>query len=297
MKKFAIVLPKGYIGQALYLQKGCQVLSPYSLFPKSRPARKARSILFRHLKDWTFGLNPALKSAADVYIIYDSVSPVVAAYIRKHRPDARIIAYYINPVKYSYPVEEYTRSNCELWSFDESDAQQYGMQWNPLHYFGTVIDKEREREFDVAFIGADKGRYDYLKELEAQMQNMQLRTDIHITPSSDFPFYDRDKYRPRLSYEENIRKVLNATAILDIMQPGQTGYTMRIPESMVNHIKLITNNSKTKEYSFYSEDNIFILGERPLETLPEFLRKPWDHSHDREILNLEYDYWIAQFGI
>jgi 1,5-rhamnosyltransferase len=60
-----------------------------------------------------------------------------------------------------------------------------------------------------------------------------------------------------------------------LVETGQTGVTLRIVESIVNGIKLITNNSRIEGYDFYSPDNIFILGKDNLEDLPVFLDKPY----------------------
>ena len=70
---------------------------------------------------------------------------------------------------------------------------------------------------------------------------------------------------------ENIKQ---SRAILDIVQSGQSGITLRPMEAMFYNKKLITNNIYIKEYDFYNPRNIFILQERNINELNEFLELP-----------------------
>lgn len=298
MNDYVIVMEKNYIGYPLYESKGCKMIEPYSTFLNNKIFRKIRSIIYKYNKVWTIGLNKKLIGAANTYILYDSVSPVVAKFIRDNNPNARIIIYYINPEKYSYRYSEYNSCNGEIWTFDEGDAARYKVSWNPLIYFGTrIADENDTKEYDVVFVGADKGRYENLVRIKEEMNKRGISTQFNITPTSDFPIYDKKKYSKRLEYQENIDLILKARAILDIMQSEQTGYTMRIPESMVNHIKLITNNKKIMEYEFYTPNNIFIIGQDSFDRLPDFVNTPWDHSKDEWINNLVFEFWINKFNI
>lgn len=297
MTEYVIVMDKKYIGYPLYKSKGCRIVSPYSLFPESRILRKIRSVLYKYNKQWTIGINKKLGTVAQTYILYDSINPVIAAYIRKKNPTARIIVFYINPEKYSYPYEEYQRSKCEIWTFDENDSKMRGVPWNPLHYFGVKKDTEHEKCIDAYFVGADKGRYAELKQLENKLIELGLKTKFIITPTSDFPIYNKKKYQRRLKYSENIEHILRSKSVIDIMQPGQTGYTMRIPEAMVNHVKLITNNQQISKYGFYHPTNIFILGKDDINNIYEFVMSPWNSDVNNEIRNLEFEYWLRKFGV
>lgn len=298
MNEYVIVMDKQYIGYPLYKSKGCIMIEPYAYLSNSKIFRKLRSIIYKYNKEWTIGLNKKLIGISKTYILYDSISPVVANYIRKNNPDARIIVYYINPEKYSYKFKEYEKSDAEIWTFDESDSMKLNNRWNPLIYFGTKTAVENEKkEYDVVFVGADKGRYSQLIDIKKELNDRGISTKFYIMPSSDFPLFNKRKYSKRISYEENINLILESKVLLDIMQVNQTGYTMRIPESMVNHIKLITNNMKISEYDFYTPNNIFIIGKDSYDSLFDFVNTPWDHSKDEYIKDLEFEYWIRKFKL
>lgn len=297
MNDFVVVMEKEYIGYPLYKSKGCNIIQPYVFLHKNKIQRKIKKAIEKLIGVQLIGINKQLIGASKTFLMYDGTDPEIVGYIRKNNPDARIIVYYINPVKYSFPVDSFRKYDAELWTFDDEDAIKYNMQWNPLHYFATEVKQDYPKTIDIAFVGADKGRYNTLIELKQKFIDLGLSVDMHITANTNTPFYDRKKYKRRLSYQENMEHVYPSRAVLDIMQKDQYGYTMRIPETMVNHIKLITNNPNIIQYPFYCQNNIFILGVDDLDELNEFIYKPWDSIHDEVIKDLEYEYWIQKFCI
>jgi hypothetical protein len=51
---------------------------------------------------------------------------------------------------------------------------------------------------------------------------------------------------------------------------------MRIMESLIHNIKLITDCSYLVNYDFYNENNIFILGKDDFNRLSEFMNTPYE---------------------
>lgn len=60
----------------------------------------------------------------------------------------------------------------------------------------------------------------------------------------------------QISYEENIRRTLNANIIVDITKENQSGWTLRILEALFS-IKLITNNINVFGSEIYSESRFY----------------------------------------
>ena len=50
-----------------------------------------------------------------------------------------------------------------------------------------------------------------------------------------------------------------------------------------------------KEEPFYSENNIFILGERPIDDLKSFIDSDYDHSSDEYIDKYDFNSWLRNF--
>lgn len=168
-------------------------------------------------------------------------------------------------------------------TYDEGDSKKYGLELSSEQsYFPCYIGKKKEVKYDVFFVGADKGRGDYLLNLQRQIETLGLKTKFIITADSLFakrkPYYSR-----RISYEKIIEYDNESRSILNIPLAGQYGATLRDFESIFNNVKLITANTNIRKYDFYKDQNVFILGERKLSELQSFLDKPFVRIDD-EIL-------------
>lgn len=76
-----------------------------------------------------------------------------------------------------------------------------------------------------------------------------------------------------MPYSEVIHNVKQCKAILELISDGQTGITQRPYEAMHYGKKLITNNREVMQYSFYTPEQFFIFGERPIHELKAFLQQ------------------------
>ncbi len=98
-----------------------------------------------------------------------------------------------------------------------------------------------------------------------------------------------------VSYEDVIDNVRHSRCVLDIVQEGQSGITLRPMEAMMNDKKLITNNLYIKEYDFYNPKNIFILQERNISELADFVRKPVEPVPSDIKKNYRFKKWAEGF--
>jgi hypothetical protein len=98
-----------------------------------------------------------------------------------------------------------------------------------------------------------------------------------------------------LSYPKFLDFLNDTNGILEIVQHNQTGLTLRTMESLFYNKKLVTTNKSLKDYSFYHSNNIFILGENPLNDLPRFLNEKY-HVLEKEQIEFFKPYnWIQRF--
>ena len=100
---------------------------------------------------------------------------------------------------------------------------------------------------------------------------------------------------PWIEYKEICRNIARSKAILEIVREGQSGATIRLMEALFFGKKLVTNNNLVKKEEFYNKENIFLLGDRPLEELKEFLNGEFV-PFAPELLN-KYDVkqWMQNF--
>ena len=68
-----------------------------------------------------------------------------------------------------------------------------------------------------------------------------------------------------MPYKEVLENLGKSKAILHLSQGAQYGITMRIMESLIHNIKLITDCSYLVNYDFYNENNIEKVDAKVLE--------------------------------
>ena len=111
------------------------------------------------------------------------------------------------------------------------------------------------------------------------MEELGLKTKFIITADGRLA-KKKNYYSKPISYSKVVELVNESRAVLNIVMPNQTGATLRDYESVFNAIKLITNNQSVKDYAFYKEENVFILGKQPLSNLRAFLDTPFSPIED-----------------
>lgn len=135
----------------------------------------------------------------------------------------------------------------ELSTFDKKDALQYNILYKPQFIRKLSLDAVSPR-YDYYFIGAPKGRETQLKEITQVLDSAGLR-GLCITPKSPSEC---------ISYRENIRNVMRSRIVIEVVQKGQEGITLRALEALIYGKKLITTCNDISTYDFYSPQNILI---------------------------------------
>ncbi|MFD2306495.1 lipopolysaccharide biosynthesis protein [Enterococcus termitis] len=218
-------------------------------------------------------------------------------YLNRKFPDIRIAVWYSNPVAKDTPVSFYSGLNCELWSFDKSDCENYGM--HPNNQFIdqmklNVTKHDDSYHSDVCFIGVDKERLTLLLELEDYFISQQLNPLIYVVDSSKNSRTDY-AYKPALPYSELINYEGNTKAILDIVQSDQQGISLRPLEALFLNKKLITNNLNVQELDFYRPENIFVLTDENHQDIAAFLHTPMVSLPEAITHKYQFEGWFANF--
>ena len=186
----------------------------------------------------------------------------------------------------------------ETCTFDPQDAETYGFRLIPQPYRFLEVPVATERENDLYFIGADKGRLAQLQKIKTMAEAARLKCRFHITPSKKI------KYTPQqsamlsthsLSYTDNIEIGKKSRCLLEIIQKNQTGATMRAIESIFLNCKLITNNPYAKAMPGYSPDRVLMLEDATPEALKAFLNGPHTPPPASALAQHEINHWIKIF--
>lgn len=269
-----VTAENAYITDILKLH-GHEVMHPYTY--RTFAGRLFLEAWFRlHLPQWVL-FNKAIKRAtADRIVVKDPlITRPFLDWLIKHQPNAEIIFEYGNMVgKARHLLPKDIPESIAIWTYDAYDSETYGLHLSVKGSYSRVFVKPKKPvKYDVFYVGADKGRGEYLLDLQSKMEAMGLKTKFIITANGRLS--RRKKYYQKpISYSQVTEHLAETKAVLNIGMPNQKGATMRDFESIFNGIKLITNTENIKTFDFYRPENVFILGERDLSELPAFLASP-----------------------
>ena len=191
--------------------------------------------------------------------------------------DTRLILYLLNPAFFS---DDYTKlsNRWEIWTFAKVDSEKYGFRYGGTFYNPHLLkltekENRESKQTDVLFVGTDKGRKIYVNELENILTNEGIKCDFRIVDNFKSLFYTG--YSREVSYLDLCKLICNSKVILDVVQEGQYGLTLRIMEAILFGKKVITTNKYlAKDEDFSSNENIYILDKYNLKGLKSFILKP-----------------------
>lgn len=171
---------------------------------------------------------------------------------------------YIENIKFDY-----------IYSFDEGDCQEHGfIKTNALYSKRTDI-VPSEKKYDLFFVGRAKDRLGTLLSIAEQGYKQNINCGFYILGVEkenriDTPgviYIDRV-----LSYDDVLPIVLSSRCLLDIVQSGQEGMTMRVYESIFYDKKLLTNNQSIKSLKYFNDDMKIIENTNEIDF--DFIKQP-----------------------
>jgi hypothetical protein len=274
-------------------------IKTYSLFSKlafiPRLLRKIFFILKMPETIWYSEWKNELADAKTV-IIFSSEYNKVLKFIKSINPEIRVIYWYWNPVFRSSNPDDIPNELCEKWSFDRSDCEKYLMKYNTQFYFDNIVLPQNDVIYDVIFFGADKGRKAHLEEIRCKIDELHLKSYFYIVDDGAKKANYKGQFPP-FGYQEYLNIVSKSKAILDYIQEGQTGLTLRPLEALFFKKKLITNDLSIKQNDFYHPNNIFVIGIDKEESLVHFLNMPYRPVKDEILSFYDVDNWIKRFTL
>lgn len=166
----------------------------------------------------------------------------------------------------------------KIYTFERDKAPTLGAEYLPQFIPVGYEEAKSYRSLKFAarrprcfFLGRDKGRSKSLAKLAHILENAGCEIDFSIvrdrTSKEHLPYHIEQE----LDYSYSFLKALMSDVIVDIVQKGQTGWTLRILEAIYLNKKIISNNPELLNSEFYSEDRIFIIGVRDWSEISSFL--------------------------
>lgn len=198
-------------------------------------------------------------------------------YLRKTYPGSKVVLFCQDLIDKTYGADFDTirkEMDCIL-SFDHADVEKYDVEYYPLVYSESEVQEDDNiEESDVYFVGAAKDRLQLIIDAYRRLKDAGLKCDFYIIGAKDEErqYTDEITYCNQMPYRENLKHVKKAKCLLEVMQGGGRGYTLRACEAIMYGKKMITNNPEIKNAPFYSEERIFAYNQ-PKEIDPFFVNR------------------------
>jgi len=183
-------------------------------------------------------------------------------------------------------------------TFDPQDARTHGFCLLPQVYRDVSLTTGARQPVDVFFVGREKNRLAELLRWKALLQERHLSVDFHIVRDRGIRHASSELdalVDAPMPYAETLRRIANSRCILEILQGGQTGLSVRSLEALFLGKKLITNNLRLREEPIYDRDRVFLIGLDDENDLLEFLGRPTPEISKELREQFEVRSWIRNF--
>ena len=237
-----------------------------------------------------------------------SLRPEIMKWIKENASqDCKFIMYQWDGVKNNQTALEIAFYFDRVSTFDQGDSEKYGWVYRPLFYLPEYVDSNAEKDIDILFICAlHSNRAKVLNQLKliAADKGYKLKTVVHL---NKFLYYkykyidkkaevveadNRDLTFTPLSIQESYSLYSRSKVVVDYTNTNQTGFTMRTVESVGNHCKIITNNTRVKDADFYNSTNIHVYDEDKLTVPDEFMSSPYENLNEEIFDKYSLKSWI-----
>lgn len=286
-KKVLIIAPEHKLIFKDYKQFGYNVLPTFR--SEKLLSRIIRELFIRlHLPFQKIFFTP-IPTNYDYYIIYDSLlCEKYIQYVSKRIPNNRVFFFFDNIVgKRRRIVEQIEKRGMVMTTLEEKDAKDYKMLVLDDFFNKEYRCYSKECLYDIVFFGKDKGRLKQLADYKRLFDEKNIKSYFHITKTTRFS-KNNPIYKKAIPYKSILKKVAQSKAVLEVLQKGQNGLTLRAMESLFLEKKLITTSKSIKNYKFYRKNNVFIIGEDDVGQLRSFLDSPYEKIPEDIVSYYEY---------
>lgn len=195
-------------------------------------------------------------------------------YLKQHYSNAQFVLYlidlfrtyrtmYYSNIK-SFTLDAFRKDFDLIISYDKDESRNYGFSYYPDTYSRFEIQAKGRHfsEIDVFFCGRAKDRLSFILNIAEELNAHGFKIHFCIAGVS----LDSRQSIPGvyyinmlMSYWDYLLCVQQSKCILEIMQNGASGYTLRAIEAICYNKMLLTNNRNISSIKFYHSDYISII--------------------------------------
>lgn len=207
------------------------------------------------------------KKVHHIVIIDGALNVVNISELKKCRSlnkKVKISLYLLNAMDAKSPIMNGVRPKIDkfnwdnIYTTDPKDAENYGYKYLGFNYYSAhnIGHITPDKTSDVFFVGGLKGgRTKLIYDLYEHLASKGFTCDFYLMPIDNKNvkrlqgIYYYKSWRP---YEEILQHVQQTKCIIEIVQGGQSGATLRYVEAVCMNKKLLTNNPNIVNFPFYN---------------------------------------------
>lgn len=196
-------------------------------------------------------------------------------YLKKSHPNSLNAYLFSDKVEITAPFFSIDTIKSEfdaVLSYNDKDVEKYSLIKDSVKPcdFSNVQDDDTIEKSDIFYVGKDKGRLKDILTVFEKAKALNLKCDFTIlgVPEEQRKYCDEIEYEKRIPYLEMLKRVRRSKCILNIMQEGAEGITLRDYEAITMNKFLITNSKAIKDLPNYNKDMVI-----DLENIDEQLDK------------------------
>lgn len=163
-------------------------------------------------------------------------------------------------LSHGYDLEYYREKMDVICTYNEKDAELYGFKVHePLTF--TLSNATNlpfiQRPIDVFFIGQEKGRGDTISDLYEKCKKLGLNCEFHVIGETNRVYSNGIMVsQAPWAYPDILKKVGQSKMLVNILQPGSSGVTVRDIEAYNYGCCLLSNCVSDKNSIYFHEDQI-----------------------------------------
>ncbi len=169
-------------------------------------------------------------------------------YVRKKFNNSKVVLVIGDKIESygkSFDIEKLKKEMDFVCTYNPIDANKYGIALHPSMVYNITVDNPipfEQRTTDVFFLGQEKGRGDKIVEIYRKCVELGLRSEFYIVGKTNNSHINGINYCDWISYQDLFEKLKNTKCIINLLQPGASGFTFRDNEAYNHGCFLITNN-------------------------------------------------------
>ena len=204
--------------------------------------------------------------------------------LRDKFPSCKIVLFFqdlVSKDKRKQDFLKYKRDEVDLiYSFDNNDANEYNLLFHNIPYSYSKQGVNYELEYDITFVGQAKDRLEQIYKCLFYFNSLNIQVHFYLIGVS----YEEKLYVPNVEYvswmpyKDYLQIVLKSKCILEVMQHGGNGNTIRVPEAIALNKLLLSNNVKLSSNPFYDSKYMRIFDDISKVDILGFLNQEANYS-------------------